>query len=70
MQLDFGRPERIFGLGSDGVVGVGGDTVVVCLEGNLHAFERLVAAVICLVVLVREEDVGQIERAVGDVNQL
>ena len=70
MQLDFGRPERIFGLGSDGVVGVGGDTVVVCLEGNLHAFERLVAAVICLVVLFREEDVGNIDHAARDVDRL
>ena len=57
LQLNFGRPEA-FSLGLYGVVCVGGDAVVVCLEGDLHAFERLVAAVFRLVIFVRNEDVG------------
>ena len=57
LQFDFGRPE-VFALGSYGVVCVGGDAVVVCLEGDLYAFERLVAAVFRLVVVIRKENVG------------
>ena len=57
MQFNLGQTEA-FGLGSYGIVSVGGDAVVVCLEGDLHAFERLVAAKFRLVVLVRKEDAG------------
>ena len=57
LQLDFGCLEA-FGLGSYGIVCVGGDAVVVCLEGDLHAFERLVATVFRLVFLIRKKDVG------------
>ena len=67
LQLDFGRP-KAFGLGADGVVGVGSDAVVVSLKGNLHALERLIAAMLCLVVLVREEYVGQVDLATRDVD--
>ena len=67
------RPARLtvltLGLGANGVVGVGGDSVVVSLKGNLYAFESCAAAVLCLVVLIREEDVGQVDHATRDVNR-
>ena len=67
LQFNLCRPKAL-GLGADGIVGVGGDDVVVSLEGNLHAFEHLAAAMLCLVFLVREEDVGQVDCAAGDVD--
>ena len=69
LQLDFRCPKAL-GLGGDGIVGVGGDDVLVRLEGNLHVFKRCVANVLCLVFLVREEDVGQVNRTAGYFDRL
>ena len=69
LQLDFRCPKAL-GLGGDGIVGVGGDAVVVSLEGNIHAFKRRAAVVLCLVFLVREEDVGKVDRAARAANPL
>ena len=69
LQFDFRCPKAL-GLGTDGVVGVGGDAAIVSWEENLHALERRSVAVLCLVFLVREGDVGQVDRAAGEVNRL
>ena len=42
---------------------------VVCLEGDLHEFERRVP-VFCLVIAVREANVGEIDHAAWDVDRL
>ena len=38
LEFDLGGPEA-FGLGAYGIVCIGGDSVVVCQEGDLHALE-------------------------------
>ena len=68
LEFYLGGPE-VFGLGAYGVVRVDGDAVVVCLEGGLHAFERRVPVFILLIV-VREDNVGDINRATRDINRL
>ena len=66
--VNLGGPEA-FSLGAHGVGCVGGDAVVVRLEGGFHTFEHPVS-VLGLVVVVGEENVGEIDRAARDVNRL
>ena len=68
LELNIGGPEA-FGLGAYGLVCVGGNEVVLYMEGGLHAFERCVP-VFSLVIVVREEHFGKIDRAAWDVNRL
>ena len=62
--------KRRSALARKSVFGVGGDAVVVIWEGNLHACKLQSIAMLCLVLLVREEGVRQVDRAAGDVNSL
>ena len=50
LEFNLGGPETL-GIGAYGVICVGGDALVLCLEGDLHAFERLVL-VFSLVIVV------------------
>ena len=68
LELDLGGPEA-FSLGAHGVGRVDGDGVVVRLERGFHTFERPVPVLGCVVV-VGEENVGEIHRAAWDVDQL
>ena len=64
LELNFGGPEA-FSLGAHRVGCVDGDAVVVRLEGSFHTFGRPVP-VLGLVVVVGEENVGEIDRAARD----
>ena len=68
LELDIGGPEA-FGLGADGVGRVAGDAVVMGLEGGFHVVERP-PRVLGLVVVVVEEDIGEVELAAWDVDRL
>ena len=50
--------------------GVGGNAVVVSWEGNLNEHELQLVAVLRIVFLVGEEDVGQVDRDAGDIDRL
>ena len=68
MEFDLGGPE-VFGLGAGGVGRVSENAVVIGLEGSFHAVE-LPPCVIGLVVVVGEEDIGEVDLAAWDVDQL
>ena len=65
-ELDFGGPEA-FGLGADGVGRVAGNAVVIGPEGGFHAVEYP-PCVLGLVVVVGEEDIGEVNLAAWDVD--
>ena len=69
LKLNILRPQAL-GLGADGVVGVGGDAVVVGGERNRHMLECQAVAVLCFVFGIGEQDVGEVDRAAGDVDGL
>ena len=68
LKLDLGGPEA-FGLGEDGFGRVGGDVVVIRLEGGFHSVERP-PRVLVFVIVVGEEDIGEVNLAAWDVNRL
>ena len=56
LKLNIGGLEA-FGLGADGVGRVGGDAVVIILEGGFHLVERP-PRVLVLAIVVGEKDIG------------
>ena len=68
MKLDLGGPEAL-GLGADGVGRVGGDVVGLRLDRGFHLVKRP-PRVLVFVILVREEDVGEVDLAARDVDRL
>ena len=65
LKLDLGVPESL-GLGSDSVDRVGGDAVVVRHEGGFHSVEQP-PRVFVFVIVVGEEDVGEVNLVAMDV---
>ena len=64
------RCPQALGLGADGVCGTGGNAVVIGGERNRHALELRADAVFCFMAGVREQEVGEVDGAAGDVNLL
>ena len=65
LKLDLCRPQAL-SLGTNGVVGICGDAVVLGGEGNCHALERRAVAVLCFLFGIGEQDVGEVDHAAGD----
>ena len=68
LKLDLGSTDAL-GVRADGVGCVGGNAVVVRLEGCFHLVERP-PRVIIFVIVVGEEDFGEANLSAKDVNQL
>ena len=68
LKLDLGGPAAL-GLGADIVGYVGGNAVVVRLEGGFHLVEQP-SSVLVFIIIVGEEDDGEVNLATLDVNRL
>ena len=68
LKLDLGGPEAL-GLGADGVGRVGGDVVGLRLDRGFHLVKRP-PRVLVFVIVVGEEDVGEVDLSARDVDRL